>query len=319
MTPRPAPRSSSVVLAPSAALAAGLNPVLTVEAEYGSYVVEGSRYTAAHHQKSGQFAGRHVVEGGRPSPCNDPAIPEIEEGIVLVSHVDLDTLGGVWRGQGRNGLFISYASFWNLAEYVDVNGPHKLGSSGASSEDLERLYAFWAYSKGLPRFGREKVTDITEIVNAAAEVMAGILCGDAALLEAGAVFRAVEEELNEATFSEFCFDSGVMIRESHKASEFVNHLYRMPESFGPEVGRVVICHNTFLGTITISVADPIPGFSCRDVVQNLWGYEAGGHDGIAGSPRGRVMTRDDLSEAIAHVEDELEDCRTFNPWPTPTV
>jgi hypothetical protein len=93
----------------------------------------------------------------------------------------------------------------------------------------------------------------------------------------------------------------------------------MPSSFGPEVGRVVICHNLALGSITVSLADPIPGFSCRDVVQDLWWPEAGGHDGIAGSPRGREMTRDDLSAAIAHVEDELEDCRTFNPWPTPTV
>jgi hypothetical protein len=317
---RPAPRSSSVVLAPTLSLAAALpTPVLTVEAEYGSVVVEGTAYTAAHHQKQGPFAGRHVVEGGRPSPCNDANIPVVEEGVVLVSHVDLDTLGGVWRGQGRNGLFLSYSSFWDLAEFVDVRGPHKLGQSGANEADLDRLYAFWAYSKGLPRFSRDQVTDITDVVNAAAEVMAGILCGDKALLAAGAAFRAAEEELNEATFSEFCFDSGVMVRVAQLPTEFCNHLYRMPSSFGPEVGRVVICHNLALGSITVSLADPIPGFSCRDVVQDLWGPEAGGHDGIAGSPRGREMTRDDLSAAIAHVEDELEDCRTFNPWPTPTV
>lgn len=56
-----------VLHAPSAALAATLTPTLTVEAEYGSVVMQGTRYTAAHHQPAGsRFAGRHLVEGGAP-------------------------------------------------------------------------------------------------------------------------------------------------------------------------------------------------------------------------------------------------------------
>jgi len=312
MTSRPAPRSP-ILLAPSAALAEGLLPVLTVEAEYGSTVVEGSRYTAAHHQPEGPYAGRHIVAGGRPSPCNDDAIPVVEEGVVLVSHVDLDTLGGVWRSQGRNGLFLRYASFWDLAEYVDTRGPHKLGGAGADEVDLARLYAFWAFAKTMPRFPRDSVTDITDTVNEAALVMAGILEGDEALLAAGEAFRAAEEQLNEKTFSEFCFESGLLVREAHEASQFVNHLYRMPTSFGPEVARAVVCLNHATGSITLSLADPIPGLSCRQVVQDLWGPQAGGHDGIAGSPRGRVMTKDDLSAAIAYLEEEIADCLSFQP------
>ena len=53
----------TVLHAPSATLAATLNPTLTVEAEYGSVVAEGSRYTAAHHQ-----ADPVAKPGGAPSP-----------------------------------------------------------------------------------------------------------------------------------------------------------------------------------------------------------------------------------------------------------
>jgi len=46
-------------------------PHLTVEAEYGATVVEGTLYTAAHHQPAGSpFAGDHVVAGGRQAAGN---------------------------------------------------------------------------------------------------------------------------------------------------------------------------------------------------------------------------------------------------------
>jgi hypothetical protein len=60
----------------------------------------------------------------------------------------------------------------------------------------------------------------------------------------------------------------------------------------------VVTFNTKFKSVTVSIADPQPGFSCREFVQKLWGPEAGGHDGIAGSPRGREMTLDDAKTAF---------------------
>ena len=74
---------SIILLVPSAAHARQLTAQLTVEAEYGAHVWEGTIYTAAHHQKDGPYAGRHLLAHaatGRPSPCNDPAIPVVEAG-----------------------------------------------------------------------------------------------------------------------------------------------------------------------------------------------------------------------------------------------
>ncbi|NBR01390.1 MAG: hypothetical protein EBT79_12920, partial [Actinobacteria bacterium] len=189
----------TVVHAPSATLAATVAATLTVEAEYGSTVAKGSRYTAAHHQATGEFAGRHIVAGGRPSPCNDPSIPLLAAGdTVLISHLDLDTVGGCLRAfAGYADLFgDEHARFWDIAEFLDVSGAHKMGSSGASDADAARIYAWWAWAKtGLPRFARDTVADATAAIVAAGDTLRRILADDAELIAAGAAFRADEAAL----------------------------------------------------------------------------------------------------------------------------
>lgn len=280
-----------IVLAPTWDLAQTVIAQVTVEAEYGGHVREGTVYTAAHHQPSGPFAGRHVVEGGRPAPCNDADIPVLEEGgMILLSHIDLDSVGGALRAQGRNGLFSEqYASFWALAEFVDTNGAHKLGKSGASEGDLRRLYAWWAYSKGLPRHPRDVVTDITADIGAASDALARILAGDDEALAAGDKFLSDTLADNHRTFVGIDA-AGVIFRTTDRANDFVNAGYTTPDG---HAGKAVLGYNTANGSVTISLADPIEGVSCRELVQRLWGTEAGGHAGIAGSPRGQQMAMDD--------------------------
>jgi hypothetical protein len=277
-----------VILAPSLALARTVRADVTVEAEYGSHVVEGTTFTAAHHQATGPFAGRHLG-GTQPSPCNNEAIPALSEGTILISHVDLDTFGGVLRAMGKSHLFhMVNQRFWDLAEFVDVNGGHKLHLSGAVPSDIDALYAFWAWSRStLPQFSREVVTDVTEHVKAAGCALDAILRGNPTLLDEGRVFRAQQDALNSASFVSL-HDSpfGKVIVRKHET--FTNHLYMVP---GGEVNAaVIIAFNTEANTITVSFADEIPGVSTKDLVQSLWGSEAGGHAQIAGSPRGVTMT-----------------------------
>ena len=299
----------TVLLAPSADLAKQVlsekSVALTVEAEYGSYVAEGATYTAAHHQPAGtKYAGRHVASGGRPSPCNDPSIPLVGEGTILVSHVDLDTFGGCLRALGQSGLFLpGHQSFWDLAEFVDVRGPHKLGESGASEEDLRRLYAFWAWSKspkGTPRFPRDSVTDVTAVVTEAGDVLADILHGDPRWLVAGDALKASEDDLNRRTFLRN--DGAVIVRIAGFSRDFANHLYAGPDG---KSAQAVACYNKENGSVTISLADPVPGVSCRVIVQSLWGPEAGGHDGIAGSPREKDMGEVGLLAAVRALQAAL--------------
>ena len=285
-----------VVIAPNATIAAAFSPALTVEAEYGSVVAEGSRYTAAHHQPSGPFAGRHIVEGGRPSPCNDPAIPLLgEQEVILLSHFDLDSVGGALRAFPE---FVDLfgeenADFWEMAEWVDVRGAHKLPDAPLHGQVLY-LQAFWAWSKAnLPFYSRTEVTDVTSNIIAAGEALRRILSGDRDLLTAGAVFAAKEADLNEDTF--VLSEDSIILRVSHDPRAFCNHLYRTPSGV---LSRGVVVLNTHTGTITVSIPDAVAGLSCATIVKGLWGPEAGGHPGIAGSPRGQVMK---LADAVAAI------------------
>lgn len=295
-----------VILAPSVDIAASISASITVEAEYGATVIKGSRYTAAHHQPVGSpFAGRHVVEGGRPSPCNDTNIPQAnEEDTLLASHLDLDSLGGLLRAiKGQNHPLFSEVSFWNLAEFVDVTGPHKLHRSNANDVDIRRLYAWWVWAKtGLPRITPGQATDVTDIVENACVVLTAIFEGDPLFLLLGDTFRSALDDLNARTFVRL--EGDVIVRKAVAAGDFCNHLYHTPTG---ESARAVASLNTATGSVTISLQDSdSETVSCRDLLQTLWGMDAGGHKGIGGSPRGEVYGTAHLEQAVAELVRNLK-------------
>ncbi len=252
------------------------NGTATVEAEYGDRVVEGSVLTLAHHGP----------RSGNPAPCLEPE--HANDGrieAVGLSHIDLDTLGGCAALMEQKPVA---AGFWQLAAFVDVHGPHKLAQSGASAEDIRNLYAYWAWSetnKFLPQRDGS-VSDVTEAVRDSIGVVYAILLGNRELHRSGEAFAAREAALNSASFVEE--SGGVIVRVS---GGFTNHLYVSPDG---TVARAVVALRTDFHSLTVSLADPISGVSCREIVQNLWGTEAGGHNGIAGGPRGAKMGLDEL-------------------------
>lgn len=82
---------------------------------------------------------------------------------------------------------------------------------------------------------------------------------------------------------------------------FCNHAYYSPSQ--EKIIPAIISYNERFGSITLSFADGGKDFSAKEIVQSLWGPEAGGRDGIAGSPRGKKMTREDLEEIYTKVSD----------------
>ncbi len=255
-------------------------PSATVEAEYGEVCVTGSLLTMAHHGP----------RAGQPAPCSyeNGCADGVE--VVGISHVDLDTLGGCAAVISRKP---EAPSFWALAEFVDLNGAHKLGVSGANDEDLRRLHAFWAWSEAHRVYAARdgSVTEVTDQVIAGISVIEGILAGDEALLAKGDEHKANGEVLNAESFVEM--RNGVIVRVS---PSFTNHLYVAPDG---EVAKAVVALNPKTGSITVSFADAPKGKTARQIVQALWGGLAGGHDGIAGSPRDRRMGVDDLRRAFS--------------------
>ena len=266
----------------SAALSA-FSSTATVEAEFGDALVSGSALTFAHHGP----------RAGQPCPCSYPNSIAIAQGLAIeaigVSHVDLDTLGGVLAIQGRKP---EAPEFWSLAEFVDLNGAHKVALSGASPEDVIRLHAWWAWSESnrlfAPRDG--SCADAGAWIDAAAIAITAIIAGDRDLLAAGEAHRLAGEALNASSFVKAL--GGVLLRS---AEGFTNHLYTSPSG---EVAKAVVAFNPRTGSVTVSfeagAASPV---SAREFVQGLWGPLAGGHHGIAGSPRETPMTFADAESA----------------------
>jgi hypothetical protein len=286
-------------------------PELTVEAEYGSQVVKGSLYTAAHHGAPGtEYEGRHTKkDGGRPSPCNDTNIPVLSEGaLVVVSHLDLDTFGGCLRSHPLfQDLFTTLNDvFWGLAEFVDVSGPHCLNTAWHDELDKTRLRAFWAWSRVQPRQDLSRVTDVTNVIEAAGGILRRILADDEELLERGRAFAAEEADLDKGSFrlaiplGDPSDSSNVLLlRESE---QFVNALYTTPQGFE---AKVLIAYNPKIGSVTISVPRPNSRLNCRDAMQEVFGPLAGGHATIAGTPRGVSHSWSDVDKLVNWVVAQL--------------
>ena len=291
---------------PTADLAREATAAVTVEAEYGSFVMEGTVFTAAHHQGSGPFAGRHLPgfeETGRPSPCNDDGIPVLGlHDVVAVSHIDLDSVGGALRTVADFAPLFDgrFAGFWDLSEHIDVSGAHRLDPD---HEWAPALRAVWAWMQAhRPRFSREEIEDCSEFMHAAGQMLVRLLVeGDADLLAAGQAMADAEAALNEESLVRVV-EAGDRLVAVREAGQFVNHLYLLPDG---RVAAAVVARNTKMSSVTVSLADAIEGFVCRDIVQGLWGPDAGGHAGIAGSPRGREMTTDDLTACVEATVEEI--------------
>lgn len=269
-----------IVLAPTLEEAKKVvSPVATVEAEYGGVVVEGQAVTLAHHVD---------VYQGNPAPCNSDVERLEGSGTILISHIDLDTLGGVAALLGQKP---EHPGFWKAAEFLDLNGSHRILEVEESLRPLFRAY--WAYSaqNRLPRF--TEATDVTEIVLNQISVVRRILSGDEELIEAGEKWAAELETKQEAC----------LLEEDERVRVFVTQdVPTAAAYYSPAQGRVIpatVTYNLRFGAITIACEGG--QFNAREIVQSLWGPEAGGHAGIAGSPRGRKMTAADLAAAVEAV------------------
>lgn len=260
----------------------------TVEAEFGDILVSGTRFTMAHHG----------IHKHNPAPCLFMNI-ECELDAIGLSHVDLDSLGGVLALLNKKP---ENDSFWNLAAFIDVNGAHKIGISGASKMNKIRLNAFWAWSNKNKMFApRDSFVDVSEWIESARIALVKILNDDEEMLDAGIEFMQQNKELNDNSIVSIV--GNVLLRNSES---FCNHLYE----FGGQVYSGVVSYNPKFGTVTCSLESPNDHVSCKSIVQQLWGEKAGGHDGIAGSPREGGLTMDDAQMCAELLNNSLE----FAKW-----
>ena len=265
-------------------------PCITVEAEYGSTLVEGSILTLAHHGDRG---------GNEPPSMRPNGIVAGAE-TIGISHVDLDTLGGILSVQGTKP---GEASFWALSGFVDVNGPHRVSEAGASAADLARIQAYWAGASDVYPERDGSVSDVSDKLAALAVILAECLADNPARLQAGREEQAALADLNASSFRKL-LPGGVILRESVGA--FVNMLYTTPTG---EVGRACVTHNPSEdvpnGAITASLAMPVEGVHVGNLLGEFFSPECGGHAGIGGTERGNARPVEDARRFASLLADKL--------------
>lgn len=271
----------------------GIEPDATVEAEYGNTVVRGKKVTLAHHVE--EFRNN-------PAPCNTEVEVLPENSVIMVSHFDLDTLGGCLALMGKKP---DDRKFWEAVEFIDKNGPHHLKKLGEREQHLLNAFWAWNYKSGPQR--AEGIIDITDKILEAGKVVEEICKHNPEMIKEGMRWAEeaqakVEKNLvleNELVRVFITGKEGVP-----KSSVFCSAAYYSPK-LSPQMNEepipATVVLNKEFGAITVAFADGGKNVSAKEIVQELWGNKAGGHPGIAGSPRGQKMTEKDLVNAVRAV------------------
>lgn len=177
--------------------------------------------------------------------------------------------------------------FWRAAEFLDLNGPHNLFK--VEEEARKKYVAYQAYQANhrVPRF--TKVTDVTDIVLDHLDVIDKIIDKDEELIQDGIKWN--EETKSKIEKCLFFENDNVRVFNSPDGV-FCSAAY-----YSEKQGKVIPSTVTLDGKfkcVIVAMADGGKKISAKELVQELWGNEAGGHPGIAGSPRGQEMTEKDM-------------------------
>jgi hypothetical protein len=287
-----------IVLAPTAQLASDTlrldpPPTISIGAEYGAFVLEGTEYTSAHNQPLGSpYAGRHITPFGKPASCNDTQIPKIQDSAVaLISKININTLGGLMRASDK---FKDNGTFWYYAEHIYHQGIHKAKKDHPCWVIFNGIFAW--INENHPEIDEERNNDITEFCYEAFGFITEALEDGVVATDMGLTRINLQEKLDESSFVSQ-EPSGIIIRRGVG----VNHLYRD--------GIAVISYDDAKKNITISTSDPIKNFSCCRLVQEWWGDRAKGNDQIAMSDKSQFMTESDFLQAVEMFEEALVKAR----------
>lgn len=276
-----------VILAPSYDMAKNINAEATVEAEYGDECLEGTMVTLAHHGP----------RSGNPAPCNTPDVPELPPfATVVVSHIDLDTLGGIYALQGRKP---EDDRFWEAAEMIDVKGVHHIHELDKDIQD--KLNAYYAYNYNHAGERYSETADVTKQVEDAYGVINDILDIDAPehdmLIADGKEWAQAREAAVEAQL--IYEDKNMRVFDS-------NGVFCAASYYSPKQDALIpatVTYNEKTKTITLGFEDGGKQYNAMEIVRSVWGPEAGGREGIAGSPRGIEMTKDDLHALVERLKE----------------
>lgn len=284
-----------IIYSPSAQLAAitlelDTPPALTLGAEYGGFVCEGTKYTSAWNQPVvSKYAGALVS-------CLDQNIPTAEENdVVLISHISANILGGLMRAKGES--LEEFSKFFSKVGLAERTGIHKL----IEDDDYRLILGIEALiSEEEEILTHEHNSDVTEICESLIEKMK-----EALTTNSGEAWeRGVKEadhirDLNISSLVTMT-KMGLIVRKSEHS--YMDNLFSDPD--GNE-GVALISYRDDIGRVTISLADEIYGLSCKEIAEELWGESERGNHMKSSSPHGLRISEENFFHSVEYFMDRL--------------
>lgn len=265
----------NIILAPTLDLARTIRADATVEAEYGTECVPGRIVTLAHHGP----------RSNNPAPCNTETEILPEGSTIMLSHLDLDAVGGALA---LMGIKPEDPEFWKAAEFIDVKGPHHIQELPTGIQDRLNAINAWCERQGA-HDRPTKVIDIKEdMIRWADAVWTAVdreRPGHKAMLEAGRTWHDNTVKATEACLR--CEDEHARLFVTD-GSVFCCASYYSPKQ--DRVTEATVQYNGYTKAVTLAFEDGGKKYSAEKIMQEIFGPEAGGRAGIAGSPRGKIMT-----------------------------
>ena len=277
----------NVLLVPTWELAKQTLVHASVEMEYGTKVKEGLKVTLAHH----------VEKYKKELP---PCVREVEvltKGSTIgISHLDLDTVGGVLALMGKKPMD---SAFWEVAGFIDENGPHHLHKYSQKIQD--QLNAYWAWSStNMPGYDK-KIQDVTSLVLKHSEALHRIIEREPIIIKRGREWR---EKLTMRVERALSYEDDLM-------RVFISNGVKCTSCYYSEVMKksvpLILEYNTHKKKITVSSNDK--RFDAEQLLKSVFGDESGGKKNgsgsIAGTPRNKVMNHKDFNRLVQYVEQTL--------------
>lgn len=297
-----------VILSPTAQLAADTlsitpPPALSINAEYGAFVVEGTKYTSAYLQPLGsKYVGKHRDwKCGFPLPCKDDNIPVLsEDEVVIISNFKVSTIGGLMRASGKHSeLFEDHVSFWSLVEESELCGIHLL------DEDHPYYFCLRGITNHISNTKEDYPTDQNSEVTQYVEDLISYISLALQSKDSGKNFdlgvSALQEDidLNLDTFLNMTPISLIIRKTKEKEC---NHLYSDPDGIK---GVGVISYNEKWKNIKISVSDTMSDFSCIAFFKEVLGRDSKGDKTNAVSPPEKNYSENEFKEIAIKFNDYL--------------
>lgn len=252
-------------------------PALTIGAEFGSFVLKGSKYTSAYCQPKGsEFYGQAL-------PKDDYRIPVIGENeVVLIKEINPQTIAGVMRAMGLDETCFTQeivSSFWNELKYthkkeIDL----RVKKTIEYIEDKRLATSHYIYN-----------TDVSEIVKE---------CVDFIVNEINNPITIVENNKNLDTWVSSS-PYNIVVRKS--ISEDTSEMFTDPTG---HTNDVCISYKSRKGEVIISSTDQ--RINCRDFSTSKWGL-TWGRSSKSGSPALKVVTEEEFKETIKELTEYVKE------------